>query len=93
MDKSAGLIVRSVKPHLESVRANKHLAVFTLANLGPIDIEIIEIATALIAEAKSELINPATLRFEVMTKSSRLQRGKRSFALRLPCSPRLICIG
>jgi hypothetical protein len=63
MDHNVGLAVRTVEPHLENVRAKKHLAVFTLANVGPIDVTITEIGTALVAEAKSELIRSESLQF------------------------------
>jgi hypothetical protein len=76
MDKSAGLIVRTVKPHLESVRANKHLAAFTLANVGPTDIEITEIGTALIAEAKSESIKSGSLQFVRNSQIFPLAKGQ-----------------
>jgi hypothetical protein len=76
MDHRARLVVRSVKPHLENDRAKKHLAVFTLANVGPADAEITEIGTALIAEATSASINPEALRFARKSQPFQLANGR-----------------
>jgi hypothetical protein len=88
-EKSDGLIVCSVKPHLENDRAKKHLAIFTLANVGPVDIGITEIGTALIAEANSELINPETLRFERDNQPFPLTRGQENVCLSPSMFPEL----
>jgi hypothetical protein len=89
MDDNAALIVRSVKPHLENDRAKKRLAIFALANVGPVDIEIAEIGTALIAEAKSELINSGVLRFERDNQPFPLARGQEKVCLSPSMFPEL----
>ncbi len=75
------LSVRTVKPHSENVRAKKHLAIFTLANLGPVDVEVTEIGTALIGEAKSELINHEGLRFQRNNQPFILPKGQENICI------------
>jgi hypothetical protein len=89
MDYRPELTIGTVKPHSENVRSKKHLAIFTLANVGPVDVEITEIGTALIAEAKSELINPEKLRFERKNQPFILPRGQENVSISPSMFPEL----